>query len=100
MWMMKEYGDVKSWTKEFVMSKIPDPNPPDHGDIVYPIKIFKDSDILMTLDRFHMFYYHNKAKTTSYINIDGVQVDCRDAMVHTSSFVSLKSFPIENVISF
>ncbi|KAI3464425.1 hypothetical protein Pfo_021088 [Paulownia fortunei] len=64
IWLMKEYGVEKSWTKEFVISKIPD-TAGESYEVVYPMKVFKDGDILMSWEDYFLFYYSNKTQTTS-----------------------------------
>ncbi|KAL9173337.1 hypothetical protein ABFS82_03G106900 [Erythranthe guttata] len=109
-WVMKEYGNEKSWTKEFVIRKR---HPHCYGQprgIVYPIKLFDDGHVLMTWeDEFNtfseMYYYSNKTKTTAELD------DCKvfgvssggspmQAVPYTPSFVSLRSFPNEYVKSY
>ncbi|KAL8482298.1 hypothetical protein ACS0TY_028458 [Phlomoides rotata] len=58
IWLMKEYGDEKSWTKEFVISKSPN-HVGESYEVIRPIKVFKDGDILMG-EEFSLFYYSNK----------------------------------------
>ena len=40
IWMMKEYGDPTSWTKEYVISS-------HFGGIYRPIKLLENGDLLM-----------------------------------------------------
>ncbi|KAK4413275.1 putative F-box protein [Sesamum alatum] len=100
IWVMKEYGVEKSWTKEFVISKLPD-YAGEPYEVVYPIKIFKDGEILMAWEDFHLFYHSTKNGTTASVGIAGLQTaDCIGAMLHTPTFLSLKRFAMENVCSF
>lgn len=100
IWMMKEYGDEKSWTKEFVINEIP--NLAGGFKSVYPVEIFKDDDILM-----HMFMRWNDLYLV-YYNRSGIveRIDIIEGrseafpMLHRSSFFSLESFPVENVSRF
>ncbi|KAL7156019.1 hypothetical protein ABFS83_03G114800 [Erythranthe nasuta] len=99
MWLMKECGDGKSWTKDFVVRKS-DSDFLRGCEIVYPIKVFKDGDILMVLSDLYIFYYSNKTKTTTPVYMLGVYEDIGGlkALLHSSSFLSLESsFPMENV---
>ncbi|XP_012854989.1 PREDICTED: F-box/kelch-repeat protein At3g06240-like [Erythranthe guttata] len=113
-WMMKEYGNDESWTKEFVIGKTPE-LVSDYGQsngIVCPIKIFKDGHVLMTWEEhlgvnmlLNMFYYSNKTKTTTLFdayNVFGISGagSHMDALLFTPSFLSLKSFPNEFVTEF
>ncbi|KAL7156017.1 hypothetical protein ABFS83_03G114800 [Erythranthe nasuta] len=96
---MKECGDGKSWTKDFVVRKS-DSDFLRGCEIVYPIKVFKDGDILMVLSDLYIFYYSNKTKTTTPVYMLGVYEDIGGlkALLHSSSFLSLESsFPMENV---
>ncbi|KAL7119960.1 hypothetical protein ACP275_02G094100 [Erythranthe tilingii] len=113
LWLMKEYGDEKSWTKEFVIRKSPEliNRYGQSCGIVYPVKVFEDGHVLMTwedldLNMFlKMFYYSNKTNTTRVIDAydvfgitsSGIPMQ---AMTHTPSFLSLKSFPKEYVNKF
>ncbi|EYU22876.1 hypothetical protein ABFS82_03G107600 [Erythranthe guttata] len=106
-WVMKEYGNEKSWTKQFVIRK-------DYGHCygeqprgtVYPIKLFKDGHVLMTWQRdyswfYDMFYYSNKTKITQKNRKLMTRVASpMQAMLYTPSFLSLKTFPRENVTKF
>ncbi|KAK4391176.1 F-box protein [Sesamum angolense] len=100
IWLMKEYGVEKSWTKEFVISKLPD-YAGECYEVVYPIKIFKDGDILMAWEDFHLFYHSLKNKTTASVDMPRQQTTYgTEALLHTPTFLSLKSFARENVYSF
>ncbi|KAL7156010.1 hypothetical protein ABFS83_03G114200 [Erythranthe nasuta] len=113
-WMMKEYGNDESWTKEFVIGKTPE-LVSDYGQsngIVCPIKIFKDGHVLMTWEEHlgvnmlsNMFYYSNKTKTTTLFdayNVFGIlgAGSHMEALFFTPSFLSLKSFRNELVTEF
>ncbi|KAL2231922.1 F-box protein At3g07870-like [Sesamum indicum] len=100
IWLMKEYGVEKSWTKEFVISKVPD-YAGESYEVVYPIKIFRDGDILMAWEDFHLFHHSIKNRTTASVDIAALQTaGCIGAMLHNPTFLSLKSFATENVCSF
>ncbi|KAK4490083.1 hypothetical protein RD792_000738 [Penstemon davidsonii] len=89
IWVMK-----KSWTKEFTISKVPN-FAGESWEIVYPMKIFKNGDILMTMDNSYPFYYSKQSKTLQMIGNSYFE-----ARLHVSSFLSLKTFAEENVISY
>ncbi|KAK4391177.1 F-box protein [Sesamum angolense] len=72
IWLMKKYGVEKSWTKEFVIRKLPD-YAGESYEVVYPIKIFKDGDIMMAWEDFHLFYHSIKNKTTASVDIAALQ---------------------------
>lgn len=101
---MKDYGEEKSWIKAFVIRKSFDLV---SDQDVHPIKVFSDGDILMSRSNLCMFYYCNKTKTTTNVDIFGVDEnkDWADfgvtkAMLHTPSFLSLRSFIEESVTGF
>lgn len=98
IWLMKKYGVEKSWTKEFVISKVPDFVGKSY-EVVYPVKVFKDGDILMAWEDSFLFYYSNKTKTTRKVDLFEPKTFI-DAVVHIPSFLSLNSFGIKDVISF
>ncbi|XP_073136579.1 F-box/kelch-repeat protein At3g23880-like [Henckelia pumila] len=100
IWIMKDYGVGKSWTKEFVISKLPN-LAGECYEHVNPIKVFRNGDVLMIWGDFYMFYYSNKTKTISKTEI--IETACCgsvEAMLHVPSLVSLTCFEGENVYSF
>ncbi|XP_073135574.1 F-box protein At3g07870-like [Henckelia pumila] len=101
IWIMKDYGVAKSWTKEFVISKLPDLCGECY-ELVFPIKVFKNGDILMIWGDFNLFYYSNNTKTTSTMSLFELEfaIGCIEAMLHVPSLVSLTCFAGENVHSF
>ncbi|XP_057785104.1 F-box protein CPR1-like [Salvia miltiorrhiza] len=101
IWVMREYGVETSWTKEYVISK--DPDLCGAYVLVFPIKVFEDGDILMECEDFLLFYYSDKTKTTKKIKMfeaRGGNHSRIDAILHTPSFLSMKSFGMEDVNSF
>ncbi|XP_073275330.1 F-box protein At3g07870-like [Primulina huaijiensis] len=100
IWIMKDYDVGKSWTKEFVISKIPDLSGECY-ELVLPIKVFRNGDILMIWGDFHLFYYSNKTKIASKTDIvEMLPSGAVEAILHVPSFVSLTCFGMENVNSF
>ncbi|KAH6818046.1 hypothetical protein C2S51_001649 [Perilla frutescens var. frutescens] len=99
IWMLKDSGVEKSWTKDFIISKrqIPNFRRDAVGHVAYPVKVFKDGDILMAWGGLCLFYYSTKSKTGHEIDIFERDID---SILHTSSFVSLKSYVMERVRSF
>ncbi|XP_047953533.1 F-box protein At3g07870-like [Salvia hispanica] len=85
IWLMKEYGDEKSWRKEYVISKIEDYKGQSY-EVVRPLKVFKDGDMLMACGEFSLFYSSSKTRTISRIEMFGYA----NSVVHTSSFLSLR----------
>ncbi|KAH6759417.1 hypothetical protein C2S51_019652 [Perilla frutescens var. frutescens] len=96
IWLMKEYGDERSWTKELVIWKM---HSIDFLGHVYPIKVFEDGDILMEWES--LLHYSNKTKTIREVNVSGL--GCRvisSAVNYAPSFLPLNTFAMENVSSF
>lgn len=91
----------KSWTKELVISKVPD-FAGECYEVVYPLKVFKDGDILMWWkNELHLFYYSSQTKFIAHVDSFSPKRFCYMlARLYVPSFVSLKSFLIENVRSF
>ena len=68
IWLIKEYQVEESWTEVYKLRTT--------GfvcklfsvwgayTLVYPIKVFKDSDVLMLLGQRRLIYYYNKTSTT------------------------------------
>ncbi|XP_041990428.1 uncharacterized protein LOC121741644 [Salvia splendens] len=96
IWLMNE--DEQCWTKKFI---IPEFDPLDDFLHVWPLRVFENGDIFMESDDGKLFYYSNKLKTFDY---DIVVREDHDTYlpttIYASSFVSLKSFVMENVSSF
>ncbi|KAL8459623.1 hypothetical protein ACS0TY_036930 [Phlomoides rotata] len=87
IWLMKEYGVDKSWTKEFVIHS-------EHNS--FPIRLSKDEVILMDYESNSLFYYSCKNKTSQRIcNLD--RLACLPVS-YTPSLLSLESFGTENSI--
>ncbi|KAK4483844.1 hypothetical protein RD792_011051 [Penstemon davidsonii] len=101
IWIMKEYGVEDSWTKEVVIDKYPDLDSITY-EAVYVLKVFKDGDILMLWEDTCLFYYCEKTKSAKKVDLfERDQYDYYiNALLHTSSFVSLGRFALENVSSF
>ncbi|XP_047941813.1 F-box protein CPR1-like isoform X1 [Salvia hispanica] len=99
IWLMKEYGDEKSWTKEvFVVDVLRGLSDELH---VCPIRVFENGDILMGWAGGRTFYYSNKTKTLDYdVKFRGDHSSYISTTMYAASFVSLKNFGMENVRSF
>ncbi|XP_042035036.1 F-box protein At1g67130-like [Salvia splendens] len=68
---------------------------------VFPIKIFKDGDILMLLNSNQLICYSNKTRTTQKVDMfKDASKKCTFAMIFTPSLLSFESFGIKNVLSF
>ncbi|EYU23136.1 hypothetical protein MIMGU_mgv1a008592mg [Erythranthe guttata] len=104
VWLMKEYGDEKSWAKEIVIRK------PQFlrgfggfaSNFVCPVRIFEHGHVLMSCYAVCLFCYSNETETAELAHMFGVFDGHRgmQVMLHRSSFLSLKCFPMENVTSF
>ncbi|XP_073138058.1 F-box protein CPR1-like [Henckelia pumila] len=88
LWVMKEYGVEKSWTEILVIQPVQD-FPYTYYDSVYPIKAFKNGDILLNWNNHSLSYYITKTKNCEEIQDERAWID---AIHHTSSFLSLKIF--------
>ncbi|XP_073285965.1 F-box protein At3g07870-like [Primulina huaijiensis] len=95
IWMMKDYRVNESWSQQYVIPIMFRTT----CETMYPIKVFKDGDILILWEDFELFFYSNKSKSTQ--KVDAFEMvhysGWTEATLHTSSFVSLKSFCVENV---
>ncbi|KAL1557561.1 F-box protein-like protein [Salvia divinorum] len=96
IWCMK--GDDHSWTKIFVIPEVE--RLAGLGNI-WPIIIFKNGDALMEWDDGMIFFYSGKRKN---FDCEIMSLEGRDpftsTIMYAPSFVSLKSFAMENVSSF
>ncbi|XP_073057364.1 F-box/kelch-repeat protein At3g06240-like [Primulina eburnea] len=101
-WMMKEYGVKESWSRQFIfLATEICPALPFYG--ISLIKGYKNGDILYSWEDETVYYYSNKTKTSHEVALFAQYSDSSDSfktMLHSSSFLSLKSFDGENVISF
>ncbi|XP_042033892.1 F-box protein CPR1-like [Salvia splendens] len=101
IWVLREYGVAKSWTKEYVINK----DAELCGDyvLVSPIKVFKNGDILFKCDESLLFHYNGRTKSLQKIEMfdaHGGDQSRVDAIPHTSSFPSLRNFGMEDLYSF
>ncbi|CAA3002957.1 F-box At3g07870-like [Olea europaea subsp. europaea] len=100
IWVMKEYGVEKSWNRQFVITKMTELTGPTL-EVVYPFKIFKDGVIMVLWGDFFMLYCCNKSNVGQEVDLDQPRGPNKiEAMLHVSSFVSLKNFGFENVCNF
>ena len=106
VWMMKEYRVVESWT---MVSHIGIDIDCGFNDChwrpmnVYLIKLFENGDVMMFLEEKCLIYYSNETRTLREVRrlTEGTsEHDEASAMIYTPSLFSLKSFGVENVISF
>lgn len=115
-WLMEQYGDEKSWTKEFVIRKGPEfvfdcRCLQRCREVVYPIKVFKDGEILMAWHDVYTICYSNETKTTRRTDVFGLdelgdelqhcfELGGMKVLTYTPSFLSLTSFANETVTPF
>ncbi|KAH6828458.1 hypothetical protein C2S53_016943 [Perilla frutescens var. hirtella] len=90
IWFMNKYGDDKSWTKKFIITKswyhfI--------GDLC-PIKVFEDGDILIAEDcRSRVLCYSSKTQTIEATDLaEFCGFDHISVVSYTPSFVPLNTF--------
>ncbi|KAL8485605.1 hypothetical protein ACS0TY_027772 [Phlomoides rotata] len=99
IWLMKEYGVEKSWTKQlFIGDARAFVTTYSYGKLAYPIKIFKDGDILLAWE-YKFLFYSKKNNTVQKLEAFEPHSDI-NAFLYTPSFLSLKSFGMEKVMSF
>ncbi|XP_047943183.1 F-box protein At3g07870-like [Salvia hispanica] len=102
IWLME---DEQSWTKIFVIpdvDRLPEREERLFGLVdVWPIIIFENGDVLMQWENGTLFCYSNKTKTFDYGIVSREdRLIFPSTIVYAPSFVSLKSFAMENVSSF
>lgn len=100
IWLLKDYGDKKYWTKDFIIRKMAIPNfeRPNYN-IVRPLKVFKDGEILMAFGGLPLFYYSTKTKTSHELALLEMYIAIEPILL-TASLISVRSFANEKVISF
>ncbi|KZV48896.1 F-box/kelch-repeat protein-like [Dorcoceras hygrometricum] len=101
-WTMREYGVEESWTRQYIFLGTQICHSFPH-DVVYPIKGYKNGDILFSWQHQTLFYHNNKTKTSHEVDMSAPNSDPRfrfKTMLHNSSFLSLESFQGEDVISY
>ncbi|XP_047953325.1 F-box protein At3g07870-like [Salvia hispanica] len=100
IWVMKEYGNEKSWSVEFSILK---DNTPiwDGLQQLNPIEVFKNGDMLLSWRQGRPIYYSSTTKAIQEVDLHDSEDDMRyQISLYTPSLLSLKTFATENVISF
>lgn len=97
IWLMKDYGVEKSWSKEYEINKSEDINI-GNLEIIYPLKWFEDGDILMLEDDLQLLWYSRETGTA--LGVGNAKGDYVNSIIFTPTFLSLKSLGMENVLSF
>ncbi|XP_030974797.1 F-box/kelch-repeat protein At3g23880-like isoform X2 [Quercus lobata] len=82
IWMMKEYGDPTSWTKEYVIST-------HFGGPYRPIMLLDNGDLLMIYGKRELYVYNPIERHFRFLVIHGVQ-SVFEAITHVPSFIPLK----------
>lgn len=91
VWMMKEYREKLSWCKEMVIEKSPLLPIGQFYEVVYPLKVFEDGEVLFAWQESFFFSYHPVTKTVNVVYICEPNFEAR---IHHSSLVSLKEFVV------
>ncbi|KAE9444918.1 hypothetical protein C3L33_23185, partial [Rhododendron williamsianum] len=102
IWVMKEYGVSESWTKEIVIRKESDLACLLY-DVVTPIKVWRNGDILMIWRDDFLYSYSPQSNTLEEVVVprDSARIVDRhityEMMLHVASFCSLKDLTTEEV---
>ncbi|KAL8482326.1 hypothetical protein ACS0TY_028483 [Phlomoides rotata] len=97
---MNEYGVGKSWTKEFVIGKMPQLAGLSF-QLVRALKAFRDGSNLFMWGDYCILYYCGKKRVTEEVDMNQARgPNCIEAMDYVPSFVNLRSFVMEKVIMF
>lgn len=97
IWLMKEYGDEKSWSEEVIIDIDP------HSEIYayFPVKVFKDGDILIVgveEQNTELWCYSDlTVAIPERIRYGLCSGDHTSIVTYTPSFIPAKSFQMENV---
>ncbi|KZV26928.1 F-box protein-like [Dorcoceras hygrometricum] len=95
LWVMKEYGVAKSWTEILVISEVEDFTFL-YEDCIYPIKAFKNGELLLNWNNLNLFYCNSVTKTCRDLDL-GIQNEkgSIQAISHRLTLLSLKNFDDE-----
>lgn len=92
---MKDYGVKESWSKEIIIQGI---NLGLHCRKFYVLKVLKDGSILMLCSANFLITYHPGTKIWQIVDcFKEYEMQSIYASVYVPSFISLKSFMLENV---
>ncbi|KAL1827906.1 hypothetical protein ACET3Z_006318 [Daucus carota] len=95
IWVMKDYGVKESWSKEIIIQEL---NFGLHCRTFYVLKVLKDGSILMLCSANLLFTYHPGTKIWQVVPcFKEYEIQSMYASVYVPSFISLKSFMLENV---
>ncbi|KAG6436011.1 hypothetical protein SASPL_100892 [Salvia splendens] len=100
IWVMKEYGVGKSWSKRFVIRKMPELIGPSF-EIVRVLKVLGDGNILLVWADYCVLNYCSKSEVTQ--EVDMVQSrgpNSVEAMHYVPSLMTLNTFVMEKVVLF
>ncbi|KAG6390326.1 hypothetical protein SASPL_148058 [Salvia splendens] len=100
IWVMKEYGIGKSWSKRFVIRKMPELIGPSF-EIVRVLKVLGDGNILLVWADYCVLNYCSKSEVTQEVEmLQSRGPNSVEAMHYVPSLMSLKSFVREKVVKF
>ncbi|KAF9624710.1 hypothetical protein IFM89_013248 [Coptis chinensis] len=86
VWVMKEYGVRDSWTKEYVISR----KVSGFSDVFFkPVKLMKNGNILLVVNRKAMVYYEPTRKRFRKLKISHIPPQF-DVITHVGTFISLR----------
>ncbi|XP_047953534.1 putative F-box protein At1g47730 [Salvia hispanica] len=97
IWLMKEYQVEESWTLEYKLNI--DSDFDRFCMLVDPIKLFKDGDILMLMNKTRLIYYSNKTRTFEHVGMfkDLEAKNYINGEIRCSSFSGRKPSEIGNL---
>ncbi|KAL7160165.1 hypothetical protein ABFS83_01G075900 [Erythranthe nasuta] len=97
IWVMKEFGNRDSWTKEFVIDSAVHTGEPIDGPF-QPLQFLKNGKILMLWNCDNLVCYDPKEKEFRFLDFGGVRTVGK-VVPYTPSFVPLKeSLMIDNLV--
>ncbi|CDP21974.1 unnamed protein product [Coffea canephora] len=110
IWVMKEYGITKLWTKDIVIDKEPADLVGPSFEVVRVFKVFEDGNILLLWRDDILLSYHSRRqilhqsgvhklikKIDDQMNEDGYP--CIEVMEYVPTFLSLETFGIQTMES-
>lgn len=81
VWVMKQYGDSNSWTKDYVIHT-------HFGHLYQPLKLLENGDIWLMYDRRELVTYSPVERYFTHLRIHGV-LSVFEAITHVPSFLPL-----------
>lgn len=97
IWLMKEYGDGNSWSKEVSIGL----NPETEAHACFPVKVFKNGDFLFVgvqEESMELWCYSDiTVPIPEYNRYELGSGDRESVVTYTPSFIPARSFQMENV---